>query len=244
MTSPRNATVIVTGASRGIGLAIARQCLADGFTVVAVSRYVTSDLESLLEQSPTAAYHVSFDLGNIAKLPDLVRSIATEHGVPFGLVNNAAQGLDGLLATQHQSEIESSLRLNLESPIVLSKYVMRHMLRARAGRIINISSIVASTGFSGLSVYAASKAGLEGFTRSLAREAGRTNVTVNAIAPGFVETEMTSSIDGDRLDAIRRRSPLGLARPSDIAGAVGYLLSSSGSHVTGTVLTVDGGSTA
>ena len=118
------------------------------------------------------------------------------------------------------------------------------MLENSVGRIINISSIIASTGFNGLAVYAASKAGIEGFTRSLARELGRSNITVNCVAPGYMETDMTSGMKGDKIESIKRRSPLGLAHVEDVAGAVSYLLSKETERITGTVITVDGGSTA
>ena len=115
----------------------------------------------------------------------------------------------------------------------------------RGGRIINVSSIIASTGFNGLSVYAASKAALEGFTRSLAREVGKANITVNCVAPGYMQTDMTESLQGEKLESVKRRSPLGkLATPDDAAAAVLYLLSQHAKSVTGTVLTVDAGSTA
>ena len=147
-------------------------------------------------------------------------------------------------ATMHSTEISKILRVNLESPIVLTKYASRSMLINSVGRIVNISSIIAATGFNGLSVYAASKAGIEGFTRSLSRELGRSNITVNCVAPGYMETDMTSGMKGDKIDSIRRRSPLGLAHVEDIAGAVSYLLSKETERVTGTVIKVDGGSTA
>ncbi len=241
-THPR--MTIVTGASRGIGLAITERLLQDGFNVAAVSRSPTAELDELRRSAQGVLTHYAFDLIDLEAIPKLVKEIISDHGAVFGLVNNAAIGTDGLLATQHASEISSTLRVNLESPIVLSKYVLRQMLRQREGRIVNISSIVARTGFSGLAVYAASKAGIEGFTRSLAREAGRADITVNAVAPGFVETAMTANLVDERLATIERRSPLGLARPSDVAGVVALLLGPDGARITGSVLTVDGGSTS
>ncbi len=241
-THPR--MIIVTGASRGIGLAIAERLLQDGFNVAAVSRSPTAELDELRRSAQGVLTHYAFDLIDLGAIPKLVKEIISDHGAVFGLVNNAAIGTDGLLATQHASEISSTLRVNLESPIVLSKYVLRQMLRQREGRIVNISSIVARTGFSGLAVYAASKAGIEGFTRSLAREAGRADITVNAVAPGFVETAMTANLVDERLATIERRSPLGLARPSDVAGVVALLLGPDGARITGSVITVDGGSTS
>jgi 3-oxoacyl-[acyl-carrier protein] reductase len=133
----------------------------------------------------------------------------------------------------------------LEAPILLTKYVLRAMLVEGGGRIVNISSIIAGSGFNGLAVYGATKAGLAGFTRSLAREAGKAGITVNTVAPGYMATEMTRGLEGPKLEAIVRRSPLGrLAEIRDVAGAVAYLLSDEASGITGTTLTVDAGSTA
>lgn len=174
----------------------------------------------------------------------LVKSITKEHGALYGLVNNAALGVDGILATMHVSDISKILRVNLEAPILLAKFSCRSMLTQRDGRIINITSIIASTGFNGLSIYGASKAGLVGFTRSLSRELGKAGITVNCVAPGFMETDMTSGLVGEKLESIRRRTTLGLPLVEDIAGAVSYLLSPDGKRITGTTLTVDGGSTA
>ncbi|MFT7399182.1 MAG: 3-oxoacyl-[acyl-carrier protein] reductase, partial [Rheinheimera aquimaris] len=161
------------------------------------------------------------------------------------LINNAAVGYDGVLATMHNSEINALLNLNVQAPILLTKYLLRPMLLNQSGRIINISSIIARTGFNGLSVYAASKAALEGFTKSLSREVGKAGITVNCVAPGYMQTEMTNSLQGDKLESIKRRSPLGrLATPDDAAGAVLYLLSEQATAITGTTITVDAGSTA
>jgi 3-oxoacyl-[acyl-carrier protein] reductase len=145
----------------------------------------------------------------------------------------------------HNREIEQLLRVNVTSPIVLSKYLCRPMLAERRGRIVSISSIVARTGYRGLSVYAATKAALEGFTRSLARDLGPRGVTVNCVAPGFVDTEMTAVLAGESLDRIRRRSALGrFPDPDEIAAAVEYLLAPASAGITGTVLTVDAGNSA
>lgn len=145
----------------------------------------------------------------------------------------------------HNSEIEDVLQLNVLASIVLTKYAVRGMIAAQVGRIVNVSSIIASTGYSGLAVYAASKAALIGFTRSLAREVGKANVTVNAIAPGYMETDMTSRLTAHQREQILNRSALRrLTVVEDVAHAVTYLLSEAASSVTGTVLTVDAGSTA
>jgi len=152
---------------------------------------------------------------------------------------------EGTLALMNVSQIEQLLRLNTLSPIVMSKYVVRSMMADGGGRIVNIASIVASTGYSGLSVYSATKASLIGFTRSLAREAGRLGVNVNAVAPGFVDTDMTHSLTAEHREQIVRRSALRrLVDVDDVANAVEFLLSDKAKNITGTVLTVDAGNTA
>jgi 3-oxoacyl-[acyl-carrier protein] reductase len=229
-----------------LGLAICRRLLQDGLRVIGLSRIETDDFRSLAKD-PSVKDRVTFfefDLSRLDEIPEVVASLKKSHGKIYGLVNNAAIGLDGLLATQHATDINKMLAVNLQAPIVLAKYTCRSMITEGEGRIVNISSIVARTGFSGLSVYAATKAGIEGFTRSLARELGRANVTVNCVAPGFMETEMTSGLKKQHLDSIRRRSPLGLPGVNDAAGAVSYLLGPDAARVTGSVITVDGGSTA
>ncbi|MCH8537864.1 MAG: SDR family oxidoreductase [Alkalimonas sp.] len=236
--------VIVTGASRGLGLALCRQLLAAQYRVLALSRSETDETKQLKQEYPAFEF-VTVDLADLSQLPALCAEWIKRLGRPYALINNAAVGYDGVLATMHNSEISSVLTLNIEAPILLCKYLLRPMLLNQRGRIINISSIIARTGFNGLSVYAASKAALEGFSKSLAREVGKAGITVNCVAPGYMQTEMTSSLQGDKLDSIKRRSPLGrLATPDDAAAAVLFLLSEQASAVTGTTLTVDAGSTA
>ncbi len=231
---------IVTGTSRGLGRATAALLVKQGYRVVGISRRAVDSGEL-----GDSYVHVCADLSDLSSLPQLVRSLVAEHGPPYGLVNNAASGLDGLLPTMHNRAISEVIELNLLSPILLTKYVSRHMVTHGVGRIVNVSSIVARTGFRGLSVYAAAKAGLEGFTRSLARDIGRRNVTVNCVAPGFLDTEMTATLGATDLDRIRARSPLGrFATTDDVAGAIAYLLSAEAGSVTGTVVTVDAGATA
>ena len=167
------------------------------------------------------------------------------YGAIYGLVNNAGLGTAGLLATMPDRDIESLIRLNTLSPIVMSKYVVRGMMAEGRGRVINISSIVASTGYNALSAYAATKASLVGFTKSLAREVGRVGVTVNAIAPGFIETEMTNELDGSSRARVAARSALRrMAEPSDVAAMASFLMGEGGRNISGAVMTVDAGSTA
>lgn len=239
-------TVLITGVSRGLGLAIATRLLSDpeAYRIIGISRSLSPAYEKLLSSKPTHAEFVPFDVGDLGGIPQLVTGLVSKYGAFWGLVNNAAIGVDGVLATMHRTDIEKVLAVNLTAPLILTKYVSRGMLSARQGRIVNISSIIASTGFHGLAAYAASKAGLEGMTRSLSRELGKRNITVNCVAPGYMETAMTEGIDVHQMASIRRRATLGLPEPADAAGAVAYLLSQEAARVTGTVLTVDGGSTA
>lgn len=237
--------VIVTGASRGLGLAICRQLLAAGYQVLALARSCSAELTSLQQANTVNLHFIQADLSQLEQIPDLCQKLVKDYGRPYALINNAAVGYDGVLATMHNSEIETLLNINVQAPILLSKYLLRPMLLNQQGRIINISSIIARTGFNGLSVYAASKAALEGLSKSLAREVGKAGITVNCVAPGYMETTMTSGLQDDKLASIKRRSPLGrLATPEDAASTVLYLLSEQAAAITGTVITVDAGSTA
>ena len=236
--------MLVTGGSRGLGLAIAERLAADGFAVFTLARKQGDALKAAMAAQPAIAF-VPYDLSQLDGIPELVRALKAEHGAFYGLVNNAALGTEGLLANMHNSDIEKLVRLNTLSPIILTKYAVRAMMTAGDGRIVNISSIVAEHGASGLSVYCATKASLLGFTRGLAREVGRLGVTVNAVAPGFMETEMTASLNAEQRGKIAARSALKrLAEVDDVAHAVSYLMSDGARNVTGTVLTVDAGTTA
>src|SRR5438132_14146957 len=182
--------VLVTGGSRGLGLGIVRRLTAEGYRAVAVARKMSDQLAATMEQveqsRPGSLHFIPFDLGDIQDLPALVKRLRNDFGPIYGLVNNAALGFDGALAIMHNSQIERLIRVNTLSPIILTKYVVRHMMADGGGRIVNVASIVAATGYSGLSVYSATKASLIGFTRSLASEVGRLGVTVNAVATRFL----------------------------------------------------------
>ncbi len=241
--------VIVTGGSRGLGLAIARCLSGAGYRVIAIARKSTEPLAALIAESearrPGSLRFVPFDLAELEAIPKLVRDLRSELGPIYGLVNNAATSRDGVLSLFPDAEIERLVRLNTISPMILTKYVVRSMMAQGGGRVVNIASIIAFTGYSGLAVYGATKASLLGFTRSLAREVGRVGIHVNAVAPGFVETEMTQGLDDAQREQIMRRSALKrLTDPADVAAAVEYLLSDKARSVTGTVLTVDAGNTA
>jgi len=238
--------VLVTGGTRGVGLAVASRLAADGFRVFALGRKESDDLAKAIAGYPAGALNfVPFDLMDVDVIPDLVREMKTEHGPFYGLVNNAALGTEGLLSNMHNSDIEKLVKLNTVSPLVLTKYVARGMMTAGEGRIVNISSIIASTGYSGLAVYGATKAAMLGFTRSLAREVGRLGINVNAVAPGFMDTEMTRSMaSGQRVKIVSRAALKRLAEVEDVAAMVAYLMSDAARNITGTVMTIDAGNTA
>ncbi len=241
--------VLVTGASRGLGLAMASTLAAGGYRVIALARKDTAELRAAADtvgrEGRGEICFRSFDLTEVRGIGALIRDLRKAHGPIYGLVNNAGAGTPGVLAIMRDADIEQLVRLNTLAPLILTKYVARSMMVERTGRIINIASIVAATGYSGLSAYAATKASLVGFTRSLAREIGPLGITVNAVAPGFIDTEMTRELGEAEREKIARRSALRrLAGAEDVANAVKFLLSEEARSITGTTLTVDAGNTA
>ncbi|MGH7838330.1 MAG: SDR family NAD(P)-dependent oxidoreductase [Candidatus Binataceae bacterium] len=241
--------VIVTGGSRGLGFGVARKLASVGYRVIAVARQETPQLASAMlevqREARGALHFKEFDLAQISEIAGLVRRLRKEFGSIYGLVNNAAIGTSGILASMHNAEIERLVNLNITSPLVLTKYVVRSMMADGGGRIVSIASIVSFTGYKGLSVYGATKASLIGFTRSLAREVGPLGINVNAIAPGFIDTSMTEGLEVNQRAQIVQRSALRrLAEIDDIANAIEFLLGDKAKNITGTMLTVDAGSTA
>ncbi len=241
--------VLVTGASRGLGLGIASRLVTSGYCVIGVARSETKELSELRAQAESTGtgrlLFRSFDLSRMDEIPSLVSELRKNVGSIYGLVNCAGTSFEGALAMMPTSQIEQLVQINLVSPMVLTKAVVRGMLSDGAGRIVNISSIIASTGYRGLSVYGATKSALTGFSRSLAREVGRMGVTVNCVAPGFVDTQLTSGMAGEQRERVVRRSALRrLADVDDVASAVEFLLSDGARNITGTTVTVDAGSTA
>jgi 3-oxoacyl-[acyl-carrier protein] reductase len=240
--------VIVTGGSRGLGLAMVRTLAGAGYRVIALSRNNSEELSAARAAAAGGAGAIEFracDLADLRGIAPLVSGLRKDFGPIYGLVNNAGLGTAGILSTMRDQDIERLIQLNTVSPILLSKYVVRSMMTRHEGRIVNIASIVASTGYSGLAVYSATKASLIGFTRSLAREVGPLGITVNALAPGFVATEMTHDLNEAERGTIARRSALKrMADPIDVARSVEFLLGDGGRNVTGTTLTVDAGNTA
>jgi 3-oxoacyl-[acyl-carrier protein] reductase len=240
--------VVVTGGSRGLGLGIARKLAHAGYQVIAIARSRSEEIsEAIREQEAHDSGRLNFrtfDLANTADIRGLVKQLREEFGPIYGLVNNAGIGTSGILTMMPDSQIERLVHMNTVSPLILTKYVVRAMMTDGGGRIVNIASIVSFAGYSGLSVYSATKASIVGFTRSLAREIGPLAINVNAVAPGFVDTHMTEALKGQKREQIVRRSALHrLADVEDIANAVEFLLTDKAKNITGTVLTVDAGNT-
>jgi len=236
--------VIVTGGSRGLGLGIVKTLLQAGFNVIAIARSAGPSLNEIKYAQPNLQI-VEWDLAELEKLFVLAHTIRDRFGPIYGLVNNAGIGTSSILSIMPDTKIEQIVKMNVVSPLTLTKYLVRPMMTARAGRIVNVSSIVASTGYSGLSVYSATKASIIGFTRSLAREVGSLGITVNAVAPGFLDTEMTHDLNPKQREQIKRRSAMHrMATVDDVASAVNFLMSDGAANITGIVMTVDAGSTA
>src|SRR6185437_3751044 len=242
--------VIVTGASRGLGLAIASALASRGYRILGIARSESEQFRTaaarLAQQSGAGPLILApFDLAQTDSIGPLITALRKKHGPLYGLVNNAGVGTAGVLSNMRLQEIEALTRINLTAPIVLCKYALRSMMIESCGRIVNIASIVAASGYSGLSVYSATKAALIGLTRSLAREVGQLDITVNAVSPGFISTEMTAQLDDSLREKIARRSALRrMAEPADVAAAVQFLLSDEARNITGTTITVDAGGTA
>ena len=235
---------LVTGASRGIGRAIAAHLAGQGAIVIgtATGESGVTNIEAALSDMPNPGTGRVLDVRDGQAVQQLVQDIATEFGAVQILVNNAGMTLDNLLMRMKDEEWETILDTNLSSVYRLSKACLRGMMKAKAGRIINITSVVGVTGNPGQSNYAAAKAGIIGFTKSLAREVASRNITVNAIAPGFIATDMTSALPDAQRQALLSQIPMQrLGAGEDIAAAVGFLAGPSASYITGQTLHVNGG---
>lgn len=235
---------LVTGASRGIGKAIAHQLARQGMTVIgtATSEAGAARIEEALKAEGFNGAGMCLDVTDNASVDSVVAEINERFGAPTVLVNNAGITRDTLLARMKEDQWDEVLDTNLKSVYRVSKACLKGMTKARHGRIINISSVVASMGNAGQTNYAAAKAGMEGFTRALAREVAVRNVTVNAVAPGFIATEMTDVLPEAHREALLTQIPMSrLGQPEEIAGVVGFLASDAASYVTGEVIQVNGG---
>ena len=232
---------LVTGASRGIGAAIAAQLVAQGCFVIgtATSESGAAQISTTLVEGGVGRV---LDVRDTTAIDALIKSIETEFGTIAILVNNAGITKDNLLMRKSAADWHDILQIHLHAVYQLSKAVLRGMSKARFGRIINITSVVAQMGNAGQANYAAAKAGVEGFSRALAREMGGRNITVNCIAPGFIATDMTEVLDEKVKAMMLSQIPLGrLGQAAEVAAAVGFLASSQAGYISGAVLPVNGG---
>lgn len=233
---------LVTGASRGIGQAIAKRLANEGYLVIgtATSEKGAAAVNDYLQELGGAGRVLNVQ--DTEQINQLFDSIEKEFGNVQVLVNNAGITQDGLLMRMDDNAWERVLEVNLTSVFRTSKRAIKGMMKARQGRIINITSVVAAMGNAGQTNYTASKAGIEGFTRSLAREIGSRQITVNCVAPGFIDTDMTKDLDEALIKSMLNAVPLArLGKPEDIAAAVNFLASEEAGYITGTVLDVNGG---
>jgi 3-oxoacyl-[acyl-carrier protein] reductase len=235
---------LVTGASRGIGKAIAKNLAADGYTVVGTA---TSDagagrITGYLQEAGNPGCGMTLDVADNDRVVAVIKAIGEQYGAPLVLVNNAGITRDNLLMRMKPDEWGDVLDTNLTALYRVSKACLRGMTKARWGRIVNITSVVGSMGNAGQSNYAATKAGAEGFSRALARELGSRSVTVNCVAPGFIDTDMTRELSDDQRDLMLGQIPLGrLGAPQEIAALVAFLCSDAAAYITGETVHINGG---
>jgi len=232
---------LVTGASRGIGKAIAERLAGDGFFVVGTAT-TDNGAQAISAYLGENGKGLKLDVADAESVAEVTKIVNDEFGTPAVLVNNAGITRDNLLMRMKDDEWDSIISTNLTSVYRMSKAVLRGMMKAKTGRIINISSVVGSTGNAGQANYAAAKAGIAGFTKSMAKEVGSRNITINTVAPGFIDTDMTKELSDDIKQALLSSIPLGrLGEPEEIAHAVSFLASPHAGYITGETLHVNGG---
>jgi len=242
--SLENEIALVTGASRGIGKSTALTLGKQGATVVgtATSEKGAEAISAYLAEAGIKGKGLVLNVTDSASIDECLKAMEGEFGMPSILVNNAGITRDNLLMRMKDEEWDDIINTNLSSVYRLSKAVLRTMMKARKGRIISITSVVGAMGNAGQTNYAAAKAGVMGFTKALAREAGSRGITVNAVAPGFIDTDMTKVLPEDQKNALLSQIPMGrLGQPEEIAAAVAYLASPEAAYITGTTLHVNGG---
>jgi 3-oxoacyl-[acyl-carrier protein] reductase len=234
--------ILITGANRGIGHNILKKISNNGYTVIGTSRSESGleNISNTLEN--TNGEGMIMDVTNQESIDQAVSNIKEKYGVIYGLVNNAGITQDNLLMRMTDKEWSSVIDTNLTSLYRVTKSVVKDMMKARIGRIINIGSIVGLMGNAGQSNYSATKAGLLGFTKSLARELSSRNINVNSVSPGFIETDMTKALSSNQIDALTKNIPLGrIASPEEVSNVINFLLSDESSYITGENINVNGG---
>ncbi|WP_263079966.1 3-oxoacyl-ACP reductase FabG [Endozoicomonas sp. Mp262] len=244
MGSLQGRVALVTGASRGIGRAIALSLGEAGATVVgtATTGAGAEKITAMLIEAGIQGQGVALDVSVSDACTDVVKRVTEKYGAPHILINNAGITRDNILMRMKEDEWEQVINTNLSSIFRMSKAVLRGMTKARWGRIVNISSVVGSMGNAGQANYAATKAGVEGFARSMAREVGSRNITVNTVAPGFIDTDMTRALPDAQREAMLQQIPLArLGAPEEIAKVVAFLVSDAAGYMTGETLHVNGG---
>ncbi len=235
---------LVTGASRGIGRAIAERLAADGMTVIgtATSDAGAAAISEYLSALGNGGTGKVLRVDDDASVTDTIADISGEYGAPTVVVNNAGITRDNILMRMKEDEWQSVIDTNLNALYRVCKACARGMTKARWGRIINITSVVGAMGNIGQSNYAATKAGAEGFSRALARELGSRNVTVNCVAPGFIDTDMTRELPDEQRDLLQQQIPLGrLGEPEEVAAVVAFLAGEQGAYITGETIHINGG---
>jgi len=235
---------LVTGASRGIGRAIALSLGRAGAVVVgtATTEAGADAIDALLQEAGCAGRGMQLNVNDRVSIDELVKRLGEELGPPTILVNNAGIARDNLLVRMKDSDWDDVISTNLTSVYYLSKACLRAMIKLRKGRIINISSVVGAMGNTGQTNYAAAKAGMVGFTKSLAQEVGSRGITVNCVAPGFIATDMTRGLDEEQRERLTAQIPLGrLGDPQDVAATVAFLASDQAAYITGETIHVNGG---
>ena len=238
----KDKVILVTGANRGIGLNIIQRLNNDGYTVIGTSR--TDDGANIISQeiNSNGGKGLKMDVTNQESINSAIKNIQDEYGALFGLVNNAGITNDNLLMRMTEEQWLSVIETNLTSIYRVTKSIVKDMMKAREGRIVNIGSIVGMMGNAGQSNYSASKSGLLGFTKSLARELSSRNINVNSISPGFIDTDMTKALSDDQIDNLSKNIPLGrIAESSEVSSVVSFLLSDDSSYITGENINVNGG---
>ena len=238
----KDKVILVTGANRGIGLNIIQRLNNDGYTVIGTSR--TDEGAKIISQeiNSNGGKGLKMDVTNQESINSAIKSIQDEYGALYGLVNNAGITNDNLLMRMTEEQWLSVIETNLTSIYRVTKSIVKDMMKAREGRIVNIGSIVGMMGNAGQSNYSASKSGLLGFTKSLARELSSRNINVNSISPGFIDTDMTKALSDDQIDNLSKNIPLGrIAESSEVSSVVSFLLSDDSSYITGENINVNGG---